>query len=76
MELDHRLTELARSLRIAYTSTRLDFDATHLAADGFHTGVVGQRVQGEIEGRLIAEAWLAAQTVVRQKPRPASRATP
>jgi hypothetical protein len=76
MELDQRLTELARSLRIAYTSTRLDFDPAHLAPDGFHTGVVGQRVQGELEGKLITEAWLAAQTVARQKPRPASRATP
>jgi hypothetical protein len=76
MELDQRLTELGRSLRIAYASTRLDFDPAHLAPDGFHTGVVGQRVQGELEGKLITEAWLAAQTVARQKPRPASRATP
>lgn len=72
-ELHLRLGAMADSMRIPYSSARMEFDATHLAPDGWHTGVVGQRVQGEIEGRLVAEAWLAAQPPPKPK-RKAARA--
>jgi hypothetical protein len=75
-DLDLRLADVARTLHIAFVSCRMEFDPTHLAADGFHTGVVGQRAQGEIEGKLIAEAWLAAQPPARKQRQRAKAAKP
>ena len=32
----------------------------YLLPDEVHANVAGQRISGELEGKLIAEAWLAA----------------
>ncbi|MBI2766003.1 MAG: SGNH/GDSL hydrolase family protein [Chloroflexi bacterium] len=58
--LDRALADMARRLGITYASPDAAFRRDHLAGDDAHTNEAGQRAQGEIEGRLIAEAWLAA----------------
>lgn len=60
-EFEERLAALCRTLHVSFTSARIlaDEAATHLA-DGLHDDLVGQRDFGELEGRAIATAWLAA----------------
>jgi len=59
-ELSALLAEMCQSLHIPYVPVDDTFDASLLDGDQFHTNEEGQRRQGELEGRAIAEAWLAA----------------
>lgn len=58
--LDHALAAMCERLHVAYAPHPQDFELGQLGADRFHTNEAGQRVQGEVEARLIARAWLAA----------------
>lgn len=60
-EFEERLATLSRTLHVSYTSARAlaDEAATHLA-DGLHDDLAGQRDFGQLEGKAVADAWLAA----------------
>jgi hypothetical protein len=60
-EFDARLRVLCASLHIAFASARGVVHADSLLrADELHEGPEGQRLYGELEGHIIADAWLAA----------------
>jgi hypothetical protein len=60
-ELDRLLAATCARLHVAYASARdIGHSDAHLRSDELHDGPEGQRLYGEVEGRLIAEAWLAA----------------
>lgn len=58
--LDHALAAMSERLHVAYAPHPQEFELAQLGADRFHTNEAGQRVQGEVEGNLIARAWLAS----------------
>jgi hypothetical protein len=60
-EFDERLNDLCARLHVHYVTARnLQHESAFLRADELHEGAEGQRLYGELEGRLIAEAWLAS----------------
>jgi hypothetical protein len=59
-DFDARLAALCAKLHVPYTASRNAASPALLAADGIHDTIEGQRVFGELEGRAMAEAWLAA----------------
>ncbi len=59
-ELSALLARMCQSLHILYAPVEDTFDAAPLDGDQFHSNEAGQRQQGEMEGRAIADAWLAA----------------
>lgn len=59
-DFDARLTALCAKLHVPYTESRSTASPAFLAADGIHDTIEGQRVFGELEGRAMAEAWLAS----------------
>lgn len=62
-ELDRLLTDACNRLHVAYASARnVGHDSSFLLADELHDGPEGQRLYGEVEGRLIAQAWLKAKS--------------
>lgn len=58
-DLDRLLTDVCHRLHVAYASARnIGHDSSLLLADELHDGPEGQRLYGEVEGALIARAWL------------------
>jgi hypothetical protein len=58
---DDQLAELCKRLHVAYIPARVVVDSpTLLIGDDVHSNIEGARIFGELEGRGIAEAWLAA----------------
>ena len=58
--LDSALAAMSLRLHIPYAAHDQAVEPGHLARDAFHTNAHGLRLQGELEGALIARAWLAA----------------
>ena len=67
-ELSALLAKMCQSLHIPYVPVEDTFDASLLAEDQFHSNEAGQRHQGELEGRAIAQAWIAARDGVDPGP--------
>jgi hypothetical protein len=58
---DDQLAELCKRLHVAYIPARAVVDSpTLLHGDDVHSNIEGSRVFGELEGKAIAETWLAA----------------
>jgi hypothetical protein len=58
--LDRLLSELCSESHVAYGSARfIGHGTAHLREDDLHDGPEGQHLYGEVEGKLIARAWLA-----------------
>jgi hypothetical protein len=58
-QLDALLAAACSRLHVAYVSARaVGHDSSFLLSDELHDGPEGQRLYGEVEGRLIASAWL------------------
>ncbi|MBI5946841.1 MAG: SGNH/GDSL hydrolase family protein [Chloroflexi bacterium] len=66
--LSAELAKMCQSLHILYAPVEDTFDASLLAEDQFHSNEAGQRRQGEMEGRAIARAWIAARDGVDPGP--------
>jgi hypothetical protein len=65
-EFDARLRAVCETLHIAFATARnVDHADSLLRADELHEGPEGQRLYGELEGHVIADAWLAAVAVQR-----------
>ncbi len=60
LELDALLAETCRTLHVPYSRVAESSTPDLLLPDEVHENAAGSRVYGEIEGRAIAEAWLAA----------------
>jgi hypothetical protein len=59
-DFDARLADLCAKLHVTYASARTISDPTLLGPDGVHDTIDGHHAAGELEGRAMAAAWLAA----------------
>ncbi len=61
LDFEHRLAALCKSLHVNYVSARGPAaDSESFLTDQTHDDLPTRRIFGELEGRAIAEAWLAA----------------